>query len=366
MRRRLAGVNTDRFTASVEYALRQRLHLFAHGVSRYQSFHRPCRKPDYAVAWQAGAACLRDYGAKNDNAPAVLIVPSLVNRCDILDLGCDRSFVEALRRDGFRPLLVDWGHPGAQEREYDLGDYILERLAPALDVAVQLNRSKPVLVAGYCMGGCLALALAQRRQTDVLGLALLATPWDFHVGDRRQVDLLEASLPLLEQTIHTLNELPVDLIQALFTGLDPWLTAKKFIRFAGLDPTDTDAHLFVALEDWLNDGVPLVSWVALACLRGWYVDNETAKGCWVVDGDAVRPEAVGCPTIAFIPARDHIVPPDSARALANAIPGCDTRIVPAGHIGMVAGSRAREILTAPLVGWMTATLAEQWHGPDPA
>lgn len=349
LRLKLALVDDRRFAAAVERELRNRQHRFALGVRRYRSFDRPQREPAYAVRWRTGSTLLRDYGG---DGPVILIVPSLVNRCDVLDLGCGRSFTEALMRDGHRPLLVDWSAPGEEERGFGLSDYITERLEPALDEALALSGGRAVVVAGYCMGGCLALALALRRQKDVAGLALLATPWDFHAGDRSQLDMLAASLPALDRTIDALGELPVDMLQAMFTGLDPWLTPAKFIRFAGLDSDSAEAALFVALEDWLNDGVPLVSNVARECLRGWYVDNETAHGKWAVAGEPVRPDTLRIPTIAFIPGRDHIVPPPSARALADAIPGCDSRTVPAGHIGMVAGSRARKVLIEPLETWI--------------
>ena len=40
------------------------------------------------------------------------------------------------------------------------------------------------------------------------------------------------------------------------------------------------AALFVALEDWLNDGVPLPAPVARQCLAGWYGRNEPGRLAW--------------------------------------------------------------------------------------
>ena len=39
-----------------------------------------------------------------------------------------------------------------------------------------------------------------------------------------------------------------------------------------------EARDFVALEDWLNDGVPLALPVARECLGGWYGDNVPGRG----------------------------------------------------------------------------------------
>jgi len=59
-----------------------------------------------------------------------------------------------------------------------------------------------------------------------------------------------------------------------------------------------------------------------------------------------------------IPEKDHIVPPGSAAALAEAIPGAVSKSLGAGHIGMVAGGRARSMLYEPLSRWLKRALTE--------
>ena len=66
--------------------------------------------------------------------------------------------------------------------------------------------------------------------------------------------------------IALLGEMPVDALQGLFASIDPMQTARKFLNFALLDPQNPKASVFVALEDWLNDGVPLAGPVAQECL----------------------------------------------------------------------------------------------------
>lgn len=348
----LDGIDHLDFVRAVERECRSRHARFAEGVRRYQTLQRPERPPGFTIPWRAGTTTMRDYGADADGAPVILIVPSLVNRADVLDLGCGRSFIEDLRAEGLHPLLIDWDAPGEAELKFDLSRYIVDRLEPALDAAIAINQGAPIILAGYCMGGDLALALALRQQHRIAGLALLATPWNFHAGDMAQIEMLKASMPILGQTLETLGGMPVDLLQAMFTGLDPWLTPAKFMRFADFEADAFEAQLFVALEDWLNDGVPLAPAVARECLEGWYVNNTPGTGTWHIDGSRVDPTKFTPPSIAFIPGRDHIVPPSSARALADALPNCVENTVPAGHIGMVTGSRAHDILTAPLASWV--------------
>ncbi|WP_252508725.1 alpha/beta fold hydrolase [Magnetospira sp. QH-2] len=329
---------------------RRQLQEFLNGVRAYRDHPYRRMLSDPPVLLSIGSARLLDYGTGGEG-PTVLVVPSLVNRGYILDLTQRRSLVRDLARRGLRPLLVDWGTPGEAEQKYGLDDYIAGTLDHFLTEA-RAGARGPVTLVGYCMGGLLALPLAERRPDDVAGLALLATPWDFSCGLEAQRRYMKALMPQLETLVQAAGELPVDSLQAMFAGIDPWQIPAKFRSFARLDPKSARARLFVALEDWLNDGVPLVPKVALECLRGWYRDNEPAQGQWKIDGKPVDPSAVRVPTLALIPKRDRIVPPGSARALADAVPGATSQIVPAGHIGMTAGSRAGTVLYGPLSRWI--------------
>jgi polyhydroxyalkanoate synthase len=202
------------------------------------------------------------------------------------------------------------------------------------------------------MGGLLALALAQRRQDELGGLALLATPWDFHADggtqSRLAAGLMAPWFPLFE----TMGGVPVDVLQMFFASLDPLLALKKFLAFSDCEPDSERAEAFVALEDWLNDGVVLPAAVARTCIHGWYAENTPARGAWRVGGTPVRPQEIDLPTLAVVPQKDRIVPPASARALAEAIPGAHIQTPPAGHIGMVVGGQRRAHLWEPFAEWI--------------
>jgi poly(3-hydroxyalkanoate) synthetase len=297
--------------------------------------------------WTEGGSRLLDYGG---DGPILFVVPSLVNRAYVLDLMAGHSMLRWLAATGLHPLLLDWGWPGEIERAFTLTDYVAGRLERALSVAAAEG---PVILAGYCMGGLLAAAAAQRRPDLVRALALLATPWDFHAPSADRAQQAAGCLPLLEPAMALLGALPVDLLQSLFALLDPWAIADKYRAFARLRPDSPRATLFVALEDWLNDGIPLAAPVARECLSGWYGANTPAAGTWRVAGAAVDPGRIACPAFIAAPGRDRIVPPESARPLAALIPGAVAHEPAAGHIGMVAGMAAERALWRPLAAWAT-------------
>jgi polyhydroxyalkanoate synthase len=351
LRQEAQAANPEALTQAVNREGLKRLHGFIDGVDSWLA--HPYRRdvPEPPVLWQEGTTRLLDFGPAKGAKAAALLIPSLVNRSYILDLTQERSLARQLAAQGIRVFLVDWGAPGDQERGFDLTAYIAGRLGGALDAVRKATGQKPALV-GYCMGGLLALALAQLRSQDVSGLALLATPWDFQAERAEQGLLLKSLQPHFEFIIKAMGELPLDVLQSLFASLDPDLVPRKFRTFARLDPATPKAQEFVALEDWVNDGVPLAGPVARECLFGWYGDNVTVKGEWRVAGQAIRPETLNLSCLVFVPEQDRIVPPGSALPLAHAIRNSKLVVVPAGHIGMVTGHSASHLLYNPLGKWI--------------
>ena len=150
------------------------------------------------------------------------------------------------------------------------------------------------------------------------------------------------------------GELPVDVIQALFASLDPVLAERKFAAFAALEPASDAAQDFVALEDWLNDGVSLAAPVARECLTGWYGGNAPARGDWRIAGDAIDPVALDLPSLVVIPAHDRIVPPESAEALGRRLRKAAVMRPNVGHIGMMVSRGVESALWPRIAEWLHA------------
>lgn len=333
--------------SALDRQIRKRRGELLDGITAYRGHAYRRNLADPPALWTEGTARLLDYGGEG---PAVLLVPSLINRGYILDLSESCSLARWLSGQGFRVFLMDWGAPGDSERAFSLTDYVAGYLEAALDALRRETRAKPLLL-GYCMGGLLALALAQRRQGDLSALGLLATPWDFHTAPG-QAALGRAALATWGSLMDVIGELPVDILQSLFALVDPMATVRKFRHFAQLDQDSAQAHAFVALEDWLNDGVPLAAPVARECLGGWYADNTARAGRWRLAGRPVEPRKVELPSLCIVPSEDRIVPPESALCLARDLPDCAIHRPRAGHIGMVASRGARTRVWEPLRDWM--------------
>lgn len=363
--REIEGQDSKQFSHALAQEVRRRLAALITGIEAYRAHPHRRRLPDPPCCWAEGSARLLDFGAisgktgrilkKRRRGRAILVVPSLINRSYILDLTQQRSLMRWLVQQGFQPYLLDWGTPDENELRFSLTDYVAGYLERALDAVLSETHGRPPVLMGYCMGGLLTLALAQRRQRDVAGLALLATPWDFHAGEgslalSQRAAAVASYLPLVAQ----LGCLPVDALQSLFALQDPMAVARKFVKFSVLNQRGVAATDFVAVEDWINDGVPLAAPVAQDCLDGWYLQNQPANDAWKIAGEAIVPADLALPCLGVVPAQDRIVPPESAMALCAELKSVELLKPRSGHIGMVVGQDAVEDLWRPLAGWLSS------------
>jgi polyhydroxyalkanoate synthase len=121
-----------------------------------------------------------------------------------------------------------------------------------------------------------------------------------------------------------------------------------------MDPGGAEVRHFVALEDWLSDGVAMPLRAAKDLLIGWQLRNATAAGEWHLCGAPVVPGEIAMPVLAFCGRGDTIAPPAMAEPLATAIPGARVERPPTGHVGMVVGQAARAAVWTPMATFLHA------------
>jgi polyhydroxyalkanoate synthase len=325
---------------------------FLTGIERYRASPVVRDVPQRPVIWQKGTTRLFDYGEEGKKRPPVLVIPSLINRYHVLDLDEKQSLMRALAAR-FHPYLVDWDEPGGEELAFNLESYFTCRLLPVLAHVAAIHK-KPVHLVGYCMGGTMAAALAQLMPDNTKSLSCLAAPWDFHAGDEQMPMKMQAVLTALDPLMESWGFLPVDLLQGFFISLQPFHLQEKFMRFAREPENSEAARTFVLVEDWVNEGVPLPLHVARACLQGWYIENQTARGNWRVRGETILPATLQLPNLHIIPQHDKIVPQASALGLAT-IMRQPAIIQPTfGHISMMVNAAARDKVWPQLFDWLAS------------
>jgi polyhydroxyalkanoate synthase len=144
-----------------------------------------------------------------------------------------------------------------------------------------------------------------------------------------------------------LGVLPIELLQPAFWALDEAGVLAKYARLAGA--SDADVAAFATLEDWSNTGAALSLATARALAETLYRDDAPGSGHWTIAGTRIGPAALRIPILDVIATRDRIVPPGAALSTL----GVGTPLaLAAGHVGMVVGGRAPQLLWDPLASWL--------------
>ncbi len=323
---------------------RQRLDRVLRGVRCYQQApRRPARALGPAIA-RIGGVTLRDQGGPK-GGPMLIVVPSLINAPDVLDLAPGRSLIAFLASEGFRVLMVDWGSVGKSERQLGLGGLVSARLVPLVRKLAQ-----PVSLVGYCLGGTLAVAAAQRLGPQVRRLALIAAPWHFDGFAPAARASAQALWTAARPVAQRLGVMPVSLLNPLFWSLDEQAVLQKFEALADREPDDPALGWFAAVEDWANSGAPLSLPAARDLFEHGFRQNRIGQGRWRVSGVPIIPQALACSILDIGASRDRIVP-KSARLHwpGDSIARFD---VASGHVGMVVGKGAHAALWQPLSNWL--------------
>ncbi len=267
-----------------------------------------------------GNSRLLDYGGEGE---VVLLVPSLINRANILDLSRELSLARKLS-EGAHVYLLDWGDA---EADFGLEDYAARLSYFAQTIA---QPGDHVHLVGYCMGGLVAL----RASLDFApkSITLLATPWDFDYMRSNAAGLLDSvrSIPS--------NLIPPQILQNMFFSIAPWRVLNKFAELPRM-ATAAQAK-FCLIEKWANDGVALPKKLLLDCLENWIGNGDLGFSL----------AEISTPVFAACPMNDKIVPLSSSTVVADELGSCEVKQYDCGHIGLV----VKDLIVDDVFSWINS------------
>ncbi len=324
---------------------RQAMLHMVEGIRKYQTHPWVRGETALDVVWRKDTGKLYFCPAAGEKIDTVLIVPSMINGSEILDLFPGRSYVRWMAAQGYDVYLLDWGSPVDDPGLQDLAG-VTARIHDAARHVAQ-NAPGSVKAIGYCMGGTLLLGAAAERPELFSDLVLLSAPWDFHAGDPRMLAQVVTGAASAMQLLEKNPGLPVDWIQNVFARVNPALAVNKFSNFLEMAEGSFEEKIFIAVEDWLNGGQDLPRGVATACIIDWYGRNDPAQGKWV-DLGRVRDHRI----LVVAAAKDILVPPESAHAAMQQTTRATLLEPPCGHISLMAGRRAPEMVWRPVCDWL--------------
>ncbi|GBD26348.1 Poly(3-hydroxyalkanoate) polymerase subunit PhaC [bacterium HR30] len=289
-------------------------------------------------------------------ATPVVLVPPLMVKPFIYDLFPGRSLVEFLLEHGFQPYVVDFGEPDEADHLVRLDQYVLDWL-PAACAAVRADaKVEDLTLLGYCMGGVFCLMyVAAHRDTKVRNLVCIATPIDMN-----KMGLLAWVAKLAGRQVETLarqiGNVPGGLSSTAFRLLTPVKNVTRYTDFF-LNLWNHEYVLgFEAMNQWVSQFIDYPRDAFVQFTRDFMQQNKLARGQLTLGGRAVHLREVRCSLLVFAGKSDQVAPPASVRALMDKVGSQDKTfsLVPAGHMGILAGANAPKLVWQPMVQWLSA------------
>ncbi len=284
----------------------------------------------------------------------VLIVYALINRYIMLDLEPGRSFVQTLLNQGLDVYLIDWGSPSSVDRYLTLGDYADGYINSVVDwIRGETNREQ-LNIMGICMGGALSVIYSALHPDKVKNLVTLATPIDSDIEDSTLFLWIKALD--IDKIVDAFGNLPGSMANILYLLAIPVGSADKYIRFFDRVEDLAFVSTFLRMEKWAYDSPDMAGEVFRQYLKDIIQQNLLIKNELVVDEKHVDLRNISCPLLNVFGDKDHLVPPSSAKPLADAVSSKDVTNyeIHTGHIGIFVGRKAQKTIVPKITEWIKA------------
>ncbi len=287
----------------------------------------------------------------------ILLVYALINRPYVLDLMPGNSLVEYLVQQGFDVYMLDWGTPGDEDAHLTFEHYVLDYLPRAIKKVLKTSHADEFTLLGFCMGGTMSAMYASLFPAAPLkNLILLTTPIDFSPEitglyglwtSEKYFDpdmLADAFGNVPGELVDTGNRLTKPVTNLIGTYVTMW------DRILQDKPMDT----WLAMNKWVNDGVPFAGDAFKQWIREFYQQNKLMKGEIQLRGRRVDLANITCPVLNIAGTKDHICAVPQAQAAMRLISSTDKEffVLNAGHIGLVTGSEAKKGLWPKIRSWL--------------
>jgi polyhydroxyalkanoate synthase len=309
------------------------------------------------VVWtHRGTTLYRYRSSQRSQALPILLVFALINRPEIFDLRPGGSLVEFLLEEGFDVFLVDWGVPDEEDSDMGLDDYVCDELHWAVRETLRASGAAELTLMGWCIGAtlCAMYCGIDPTPSTVRNLALLTMPIDGRgsvyaawVGDEEfDVEhVAEAWRVIPGRAVDFANKLlkPVSNFWTPYRRLAQQIAGGTFTR-----------ETYQPMAKWVADNPPFPGRAWAEWIHLMYRDNALARGHVRLRGHRVDLARIDQNLLVVTAADDHIAPRAGTMPIFDLVCSADVTHFdrPGGHIGLIAGSKARTAIWPDLADWL--------------
>ena len=308
------------------------------------------------VVWtHRGTTLYRYRSAAREHAVPILLVFALINRPEIFDLRPGNSFVDFLLSEGFDVFLVDWGVPDEEDADMGLAEFVCDELHWAVRETLRAANSDELSLVGWCIGGTLcAMYCSLPISHAVRNAVLLTTPIDpsgsvysgWVGSDAFDVDLVADSYGAVPGA-------GIDWANKLMKPVTNYVITYRRL-FEGILDGQDPRLAYQAMAKWVADNPPFPGRAYREWITWMYKENRLVSGRLRLRDQRIDLGAIEQNLLVVTAGADHIAPRAGTMPLLELVGSEDVTHLdrPGGHIGLMAGSRAKREIWPDLADWL--------------
>jgi polyhydroxyalkanoate synthase len=308
------------------------------------------------VVWTHRKATLYRYRSTNrTHALPILLVFALINRPDIFDLRPGNSFVEFLLEEGYDVFLLDWGEPGDEDADMGLDNYVCDELPWAMRETLRASGQDELSLLGWCIGGTVvAMHAALNPGGAARNLVLLTTPVDTSGSLYANWVARDSFDPgFVTEVLPSVPGAGIDWANKMMKPVTNFWTTYRTL-WQNVLAGEARAEAYQSMARWVADNPPFPGRAFNQWITWMYKENKFVRNRVRLRGERVDLGQIDQNLLVVTAGADHIAPRPGTLPLLNLVSSEDVTHLdrPGGHIGLMAGSKARKEIWPDIAEWL--------------